>query len=300
MNKYVKGSILVFLTAFISGFSVYINKYGVTNIDATLFTALKNGLVGLMFIVLISLSQGWPAVKKLSKKQLLQLGGVGVLGGSIPFVLFFHGLQLTSSLKAGFIHKTMFVYVALLAFIFLKEKVFKRSLVGLVAVILGLIIFLKIKPQALALGDLLVLMATLFWSVEIIISKKLLADIPANIVVLARMGFGAVVIWLYLLWQGGYQQIANLDSVSWQWVGLTAVLLFAYVYTFYHGLKYIPANFAAIILSIGAPITALLSLGLAHKSLPPVDFIGIGVITLGIFLVYKRQTRIIKTHASSN
>jgi drug/metabolite transporter (DMT)-like permease len=300
MNNYLKGSLLVLLTAFISGVSVYINKYGVTNIDATLFTALKNSLVGLLFIVLISLSHEWSVLKSLTKKQLLQLGGVGVLGGSIPFVLFFHGLQLTSNIKAGFIHKTMFVYVALLAFIFLKEKLFKRSLVGLVAVILGLIIFLKIKPQALALGDLLVLMATLLWSIEIIISKKLLFDIPVNLVVLARMGFGAVCIWIYLLWQGGLQQISQLDLVSWQWVGLTAVLLFAYVYTFYHGLKYIPANFAAVILSIGAPITALLSLGFVHKSLALVDFIGIGVIVFGIFLVYKRQTSSTKTYASSN
>jgi len=42
--------------------------------------------------------------------------------GELPFVLFFNGLAQTTGAKAGFIHKTLFIYVSLMALYFLKER----------------------------------------------------------------------------------------------------------------------------------------------------------------------------------
>ena len=53
MQKYYQGILLVTATALISCFSIFLNKYGVSNIDATLFTGLKIILVGILFFVLI-------------------------------------------------------------------------------------------------------------------------------------------------------------------------------------------------------------------------------------------------------
>ena len=47
---------------------------------------------------------------------------IGVIGGSVPFILFFNGLAMASAPSAAFIHKTLFVWVVLLAVPFLGER----------------------------------------------------------------------------------------------------------------------------------------------------------------------------------
>ena len=300
MQKYYQGILLVTATALISGFSIFLNKYGVSNIDATLFTGLKNILVGILFFVLIVITKERLSIKNITKQQWPKLVLVGLLGGSIPFLLFFHGLKLTSSLNAGFIHKTLFLYVAFLGILFLKEKLSKKYIFSLVFMMMGLVLFLKIKSFTLNYGDGLILLATLFWSVEIIISKKLLKDLPANIVASARMLLGGGLIWFYLVWQGGYTQLASFGFIEWRWVIVTSLLLFGYVYTFYHGLKYIPAFVATTILTIAVPITALLNLGFFRTALGLGQIIGLIIIFTSGYLVsskYLGQQKHVNEHS---
>ncbi len=48
-NKEVIGTILVFITAIISGFSIFANKIFVASIDPLVFTALRALFIGLIF-----------------------------------------------------------------------------------------------------------------------------------------------------------------------------------------------------------------------------------------------------------
>jgi len=47
---------------------------------------------------------------------------IAIVGGSLPFLLFFTGLSLASAPSAAFIHKTLFIWVAFLAVPFLGER----------------------------------------------------------------------------------------------------------------------------------------------------------------------------------
>ena len=62
----------------------------------------------------------------LGRAQWLGLLGVGVIGGSVPFVLFFEGLARAEATQAAFIQKTLVVWVALLAVPLLRER-FRRA-----------------------------------------------------------------------------------------------------------------------------------------------------------------------------
>ena len=48
-----KGLLLVFLTAVISGFSIFINSYGVKGFDSSVFTFSKNIVVALFLFSII-------------------------------------------------------------------------------------------------------------------------------------------------------------------------------------------------------------------------------------------------------
>lgn len=160
MNKN-KGFLLILMTAFISGGVVFISKFGVSVVNPYIFTGLKNIVVALLVVCWLLMMKDWRVLKELGKTQWLSLLAVGLVGGSIPFLLYFKGLSMTNAVQAAFIHKTMFVFVALLAVVFLKEKISKNFLIGGFLLFLGNIFLLKILPHQFGSGDLLIFFATL-------------------------------------------------------------------------------------------------------------------------------------------
>jgi uncharacterized membrane protein len=121
-----KGLLLVLGTAVISGFSIFINKFGITGFDPYLYTFLKNIVVALFLLGFIIAIKEFENLRKLKMKDWLVLTIIGLVGGSVPFLLFFKGLSLTTAANGAFIHKTMFVYVAILAGLFFWELVFSK------------------------------------------------------------------------------------------------------------------------------------------------------------------------------
>jgi len=280
MNK--KGLFLVFFTAIISGFSIFINKYGVSVINPYIFTFLKNALVALMLCSIFLAAKERAVLKNLKKKQWMILGLIGLIGGSIPFLLFFKGLSLTSAAQSGFIHKTMFVYVAIMAVIFLREKISKEFLIGALLLILGNLLLLKKLPVSFGKGDLLILIATFLWAIENVISKYALRDLSGKVVAWGRMFFGSIFILGYLGFLGQLAPIANLNLQQIGWTAVTAGLLFGYVLTWYSGLKYVPVSVAAAILMLGSTVTTMLSF-VSGASVTPKEILASGLILSGLF-----------------
>lgn len=282
MNK--KGLILVFSTAVISGFSVFINKYGISFSDPYVFTFLKNVIVAMFLMSLFIVAKDFSILKKMGLKQWMTLVCIGLVGGSIPFLLFFKGLTLTSAAQGSFLQKTMFIYVALLAATFLKEKIDKRFLVGGILLMLGNLIILKNMNFSFGTGDMMVLGATVLWAIENVISKHTLKNLDGRTVAWGRMFFGSIFILIFLGVSGQIREITNIDLHQIGWVGITSVLLFGYVITWYNGLKLVPVSVATAILILGAPITTALSAVFGGKiswhDLLSIIFILLGIISI--------------------
>ena len=296
MNNTNKGLLLVFSTAIISGFSVFINKFGAATNNPAIFAFAKNTVVAILFTAIILLLKNRKSLFELTKKQWLQLIIIGLVGGSIPFLLFFKGLALTSAAQGAFIHKTMFIFVAVLAAFTLKEKINKNFLMGGLLLLLGNLMLLKSFNFSFSLGDGLIFLAVLFWTAENVLAKYVLRDLPGNIVAWGRMFFGAIFILGYLVFIGQSSQILSLDLAQIKWIILTAILLFGYTITWYNGLKYVPVSVATTILLFGLPITTILTLVSTGKINPQDIFSGFLILTgliiiLGIKIFGSKTTK---------
>jgi drug/metabolite transporter (DMT)-like permease len=257
-NQQMQGIKLAFLTALISGVSNFLNKkIIVSGIDPVILTIAKNGLVGLAllgfsFFLLKDL-------KNYSLKNWSKLILIAVVGGCIPFILYFKGLALTSATVGSFIHKTMFIWVAILAVIFLKEKMNKFQLVGLAVLFLGLLPIVKFSSFSIGRGELMMFVAVAFWSTEVILIKKFVQEIDYRIMAVFRMVLGTFFIAFFSLATGGISGIFKLTLFDWSKIVLVGSLLFGYTYTWYRSLSLAPANVATSILTLALPITIMLS-----------------------------------------
>jgi drug/metabolite transporter (DMT)-like permease len=280
------GTGLVLGSAAISGVSIYVNSLAVVNLPPAVFTGLKNLIVAMALLVPLLVTREARDLARIPRGDWLRLMAIGVVGGSVPFILFFHGLALTSGAMAGFIHKAMFLAVALLAFTFLRERLDLPLAVMAVLLLGGTAVFLfgwppRIDLASGGLGLLLVLAATLLWATEITLSRATLRRLGSSTVAFGRMGFGAAFIAVYL---GATQQwgtVGALTTLQWQWVLVTVLFLFAYVMTFYAGLKRIDATSATGLLVVGAPITLGVTLLAEGGVVAGPQVAGIALILLG-------------------
>lgn len=279
------GLMFIFFTAIISGFSIFINKFGVSDINSNIFTFSKNIIVAIFLFAIILFLNEFKSLTKLKTKDWLKLAIIGFVGGSIPFLLFFRGLQLTSGATSAFIHKTMFIYVIILAMIFLKEKLNKKVLIPAALLLIGNFLILNINPLNLFnlnYGSLLIFIATLFWATENIISKHVLKELTSVQVAFGRMFFGSLFILIFLFFTNELKLISTLNLPQLSWILISSIFLFLYVFTWYSGLKYVKVSTATSILLLGSPITTLLSYIFIGITLTLNEALGILFLIIGI------------------
>ncbi|MFC1687115.1 DMT family transporter [Patescibacteria group bacterium] len=296
---------LALATAVISGVATFVAKKAVTVVsDPVVFTLLKNAIVAMLLIGLAVVFTKFKELKGLRKKDWTKLIAIGVVGGSIPFILFFTGLTMTTAVSAGMIHKTLFIWVALLAVPFLKERVGWKQAAAFILLIGGSFALGGFKGFQFGIGELMVLVATLFWAVENIIAKKALANLSSLLVAGARMVFGSVILLAVVGFQGNLSLIGGLNAEQWIWTLIPALFLIGYVTTWYTALKHAPASLVASLLVPAALITNVLSLVFLDKALTVAEIGGsiffIAAITLLVWGAKKTSLQQRYAEATSN
>lgn len=278
-----KGIKFALLTAVISGLANFLNKeIIISGVNPVSLSAIKSGLVGL---ALVGLALPLLKTQKLRKADWLKFVIIAIVGGSIPFILFFKGLALSTSVKGSFIHKTLFIWVALWSLIFLKEKFNKYQFAALAIITLSIFSAVSFKLFSWGRGEIMILIATLFWSAEILIVKKFMKNIDFRFLATGRMALGALIIFGYGLFTNNFSDIYKLTLIDWAKIFIVSAFLFAYVFTWYKALSLAPANLITSILTLALPITIIAS-NLKSFSLPKSpDIISIFLVFVGIIIL---------------
>jgi drug/metabolite transporter (DMT)-like permease len=280
------GIALAFVTALISGVAIFVNSHAVGHFgDATVYTTAKNAVAGLLLLGL-ALPMGRGARESRlprTRPQWVALLAVAVVGGSVPFVLFFEGLARAEATQAAFIQKTLVVWVALLAVPLLHERLGVAHFAAIALLIVGQAALAgDAGTVAWGAGETLIFAATLLWAVEVVIAKWLLAGVGSRTVGAARMAFGTVVLLGWVAISGRVDELFALSGTQWSWALLTGLILAGYVTTWYAALARAQAVDVTAVLVFGAVITAVLSRvadGVAF------DLTGVVLVTLGAVIV---------------
>jgi drug/metabolite transporter (DMT)-like permease len=257
------GIALALVTACISGVSIWLNGRAVKHFsDATVYTTAKNAVAGVLLLVLVLTlgSSGRASLPSIARRRWPALLAVAVIGGSIPFVLFFEGLKRSEATQSAFIQKTLVVWVALLAVPLLRER-FRWPHALAIACLMGGQAWLagKLGTVSFGQGEAMILGATLLWSVEIVFVKHLLDSVPPRVMAAARMALGTVLLLCWLALTGKLDDLAALSALQWRWALLTGLLLTGYVATWFAALARAQAIDVTAVLVFGAVVTAILS-----------------------------------------
>lgn len=285
MTKFNLAIILALTAAFISGVNNFLTKLAVTGQDPVIFTFLKNIVVAVFLLSLLLTASRWREILQLDRKQVFRLLAIGLIGGGLPFVLYFTGLSLVPVAHAAFIHKTLFLWVALLAVPILKEKIGWLQFVALILLLIGSIGLFNMPRFTGHIGELMILGATLLWAIENIIAKQALKNCSSLLIAGARMLIGSAVILVVIIAQHKTHLIFSLSPHQWSWAFLTGLLLAGYVLSWYTALKHAPATLVASLLVPATFITNVLHAIFIAHAFPSLQLLSGTLLSFGLVLI---------------
>lgn len=292
-----KGILFAFLTSIISGVAIFYAKLAVAKIEPLVLTTSRNLYVGLIFLLFFLVSKRLAEIKKLTRGQLIRLILIGIIGGGLPFFLFFTGLKMTSAQTANLIHKSLFIWVSALAVIFLNERFNLTYTISFILVFIANFLFTRL-PLTFGKGELIILAATILWAIENVLAKKVLKEVSSEMVGLFRMGIGSSILLTSLIITGKSSQLLILTRQQLVIIVIGGSILFFYVYFWYKSLKYAPASLVTLILSFSLVVGNVLKGAFVGINIFPKEIyssllivIASGLLLLKEPVVYKNKGR---------
>jgi drug/metabolite transporter (DMT)-like permease len=282
------------VAAMVSGVAVFVNGLAVRHFDdATVYTTAKNLWAGaLLAVALVAVPM--PAARRaapIPRSSWPWLAVVAVIGGAVPFVLFFEGLAVATSTDAAFIHKTLVVWVAVGAGILLRERLRPAHLLAIALLVVGhVVVSGGVTLSGAGRGEALILVATLLWAFEVLLVKRLLVGVPARHLAVVRMLGGSAVLLAWLAVRGDLGALGGFTAGQWWWIAVTGTTLAAFVSMWYRALAAAPATDVTAVLVAGAVVTAILNTG--FRGVPvTVDAVGYLAVLAGVVLVAASSAR---------
>ncbi|MGH2515638.1 MAG: DMT family transporter, partial [Ktedonobacterales bacterium] len=255
--------------------------------DSTLYTAMKNAIVGLCVLIPLLVFAGSRAeLRRLTRKQVALLIVVALIGGSLAYALDFRGLQISTPVTAALIDHTQFLYVALLAAVLLRERFGPAIWLALGVLFIGLSFGLKVNAVRWDTGVIFLLAATLMFAFDFIVIKFLLRSVSMLTVMVFKMSVGSALLLGYVAATGHLSAIGHLNGTQWGYVLVTGLILLAFTITSIAGLRHASAT-AVIAIGAGSPIiTTLLVVFARHTPISTTTIFSLALILVALVILF--------------
>jgi drug/metabolite transporter (DMT)-like permease len=286
------------LTVIFWGASFVALKVLLRELGPAAITVVRFG-VGTAFLWIVSAARGH--LQRPTKRELLWLAGLGFSGIALHQWLQATGLQTASATVTSWIVASIPVFVALLGWLVLREKM-GRGLVGGILLAAGGVTLVVSGGDLRGLiagttgtpGDVLIVFSALNWAAFTILSKRFMrtSSLRPATMMLYVMGFG----WLFsLAWlgvEGGGEAILRMSAEGWWAMGFLGLACSGLAYLFwYDALDRIDATQAGAFLYFGPLVTAALAWPILGEPIGAAMLAGGAAILIGVWLVNRPPRR---------
>ncbi len=260
-------------------------------------------IVWVRFVIAFIMLAGWQIVANPSSFKLMikppVLLIIAAIGLSWNYISFMLGIHYTTPSNAQLFIQLGPILLALAGFIFFKETLERKQIIGFLISFVGIAFFYRDQltaffdnPKEYNLGVIIIISSAAAWALYAILQKKLVVRYPVDSLNMFLFGFPALI---YL----PFAKPATLIHLNWAW-WLLMIFLGANTFISYtfmaKALKLIQANKVSIIIILN-PILTFATMGfltwlnvdwIQHERFTAMTILGAVIVLSGAILVVKR------------
>lgn len=253
---------------------------------------LRVGVSLILFWLLWTMSDIKPHINRKHWPRFFMCGLTGI---AINQMLFIKGLTFTSAIHASLLILLTPILITVFAFAVLKEKVTFVKALGLALGVGGAVLLILSKEQSTKatnylLGDLLIIINAISYTVYFIIVKPLMAEYPPLHVVRWVFTFG-----FFMILPFGWNEFFAIRWEQLDWSHYTAIAFIvifgtflAYFFNIY-GIRHLGAGMTGAYIYTQPVFAAIIAILFFHEQLTSSKLIAAVMIFLGVFMVsFKR------------
>lgn len=266
------------------GVSFPLGKVLVGLVDPLFVVILRFGLASAIVLAYLVLMR--KPVRKLFGNRILWI--LGITNG-VGFALEFYGLTMTSASIASFLINVNVVFMALFSAVLLKERITRRTVVGIFLGLVGVFLIttggdIAAVTGTSALGNLIILTAGIVWAYSNIYNKKAVTELSLTPMEVTEsmifISFLAVV--PITLFVDTSFAISPFTVGSMIYLTLFCTILGFYI--FYLALKRLTVVNAGLVLLFEIVVAVTTSFVFLGETIPPLGLVGGLLIAVSILL----------------
>ncbi len=143
---------------------------------------------------------------RVARQDWRMFWAMGILGLALTYLLVYQGIRWTTASDSALIHATEPVFLSVLAYFFLRERMFSVKVLGIAAGLAGTYLIVANGWRLPALtgavaGDLLITLGLTFEAGSSIVGKNLVTRYPPILVMTYQMLSGAIALAPFAMWE---------------------------------------------------------------------------------------------------
>ncbi len=272
------------------GGSFVATKVALANAAPMTVVWLRFGIGVLLLGAAVTLRRQWrlPGWADLGYFALL-----GLIGITFHQWLQSTGLLTARATTTAWIVATIPVFMALLGWLVLHEKLTRRQIVGILLAGVGVLVILSkgdlkqiIFGRFGTIGDFLILISAPNWAIFSTLSRRGLQQYPAALMIFFVMLFGWIFSSFLFLIKPGFSAILAIQPQSWGGILFLGIFASGLAYvTWYDALQVLPVAQAGAFVYVEPFVTVLVATWVLKESFGIVELLGALTILSGIWLV---------------
>ena len=233
--------------------------------------------------------------EKVEKKDLIRLSICGFFGIAANQLMFFSGLELTSTIHASIIMVTSPIIVSIMALFLLKEGINFKKTLGIGIGLVGALLIITNKEDGSSnfglWGDILVFLNATSYGLYLVLVKPIMHKYHPITVLKWIFTFGLIIIMPFGL--------SNIDEINWIMpndiilkIGFVILFttFFCYLLNIY-GVKHVSPTIVSTYIYLQPILTAIIALITGREDLNLMILISTVLIFTGVYLVSSSMSK---------
>ncbi|NJC97663.1 MAG: EamA/RhaT family transporter [Anaerolineales bacterium] len=232
----------------------------------------------------------------LDRREWCYFALLGFLGITFHQWLQSNGLQTSEAGTTAWIVSTTPVFMALLGWFVLKERLGWTKTVGILLAFAGVLLVVSKGDFASvsvgrfgAPGDVLILISAVNWAVFSVLSRRGLKSHPASLMMFYVMALGWVFTSLLFFAKSSPGEIGQLTFNGWLGIAFLGIFCSGLAYiAWYDALQALSAAQTGVFLYIEPLVAVVVAFFILDEAVTTASLIGGGIIILGVWLVNRK------------